>query len=153
MARNPNKQRCTATTKDGRPCPNFAMPGYAFCRSHQAPEASAQLGNQAAQKHGLYGRYFREEDLSALAAVATETGLDDEIALARVAIRRLAERIDMVEETGDAVALSAALFNGAGRVAGLLKAQRALSGRAADGVAGAIAQALDELSNEWGVQL
>ena len=31
--------------------------------------------------------------------------------------------------------------------------QRALSGAASDGIAGAIGQALDELATEWGVEL
>ena len=40
-----------------------------------------------------------------------------------------------------------------GRVARLLRDQRALSGAAADGIAGAIATALDELTSELGVKL
>jgi hypothetical protein len=41
----------------------------------------------------------------------------------------------------------------ASRLGRLLRDQRALSGQAADGIAGAIAQALDELSNELGQPL
>ncbi len=41
----------------------------------------------------------------------------------------------------------------ASRMGRLLRDQRALSGTAADGIAGAIAQALDELSSEWGTPL
>ncbi|MBN1247137.1 MAG: hypothetical protein JXC32_05725 [Anaerolineae bacterium] len=41
----------------------------------------------------------------------------------------------------------------ASRLGRLLRDQRALSGAAADGIAGAIAQALDELSNELGADL
>jgi hypothetical protein len=41
----------------------------------------------------------------------------------------------------------------ASRLGRLLRDQRALSGDAADGIAGAIAQALDELSTELGVVL
>jgi hypothetical protein len=39
------------------------------------------------------------------------------------------------------------------RLSRLLRDRRALSGQAADGFAGAIAQTLDELSTEWGVDL
>ena len=35
----------------------------------------------------------------------------------------------------------------------MLRDRRALSGEASDGFAGAIAQALDELGSEWGVDL
>jgi len=41
----------------------------------------------------------------------------------------------------------------ASRLGRLLRDQRALSGEAADGIAGAIAQALDELSSELGTDL
>jgi len=41
----------------------------------------------------------------------------------------------------------------ASRIGRLLRDQRALGGQAADGIAGAIAQALDELSNELGIPL
>jgi len=41
----------------------------------------------------------------------------------------------------------------ASRLGRLLRDQRAISGKAADGIAGAIAQALDELSNELGQEL
>ncbi len=49
------------------------------------------------------------------------------------------------------VKVAAALTAGTGRVASLLRDQRALSGKAADGLAAAVAQALDELSSEMGV--
>lgn len=134
------------------------MHGSDYCRSH-APALpppntqGAQPGNSNSKQHGLYSDYFREEDLAALAAVAAETGLDDEIALTRVAIRRLAQRIEQAGDSSEATALAGALFVGTGRVAGLLKAQKSLSGDVADGIAGAIGLALNELANEWGVNL
>jgi hypothetical protein len=39
------------------------------------------------------------------------------------------------------------------RLSRLLRDRRALSGQAVDGLVGAIAQTLDELSTEWGVDL
>lgn len=101
----------------------------------------------------MYGRFFHEDEVAALASVAAVEGLDDEIALTRVAIRRLAERIEAAGSTEEAIALAGAMFTGTGRVAGLLKTQRSLSGKSADGITGAIATALNELSNEWGIEL
>lgn len=133
------------------------MKGSDRCRSHaDGPPPNAQgatPGNNNRKTHGLYSRYFHDDDIAALAAVAADAGLDDEIALTRVAIRRLAEHIENARGSDDAIALASALFNGAGRVAALLKAQRSLSGDVADGLAGAIGQALDELSNEWGIAI
>jgi len=53
----------------------------------------------------------------------------------------------------DLVKLFALHGQNASRLGRLLRDQRALSGDAADGIAGAIAQALDELSNELGTEL
>ena len=49
--------------------------------------------------------------------------------------------------------LAGLAFQGTRTVARLLRNRRALSGDATDGLLGAIGQALDELSTEWGVDL
>jgi hypothetical protein len=91
--------------------------------------------------------------------------LDDEIAIARVTLRRIlallsADRVHRTPEGTtvemtpvDYARLAALSLAGARTVARLLRDKRALSGEAADGVAGAIAQALDELSTELGIKL
>jgi len=91
--------------------------------------------------------------------------LDDEIAIARVTLRRIlallsADRVHRMPEGEtvpmtpvDYARLAALLLAGARTVARLLRDKRALSGEAADGIAGAIAQALDELSTELGIKL
>lgn len=72
--------------------------------------------------------------------------------------RRLSAYIDAGWESdalpvAELVRLMALHAQNASRLARLLRDKRALSGQAADGIAGAIAQALDELSTEWGIQL
>ncbi len=68
---------------------------------------------------------------------------------------RLAEMIDAADpdDVRTLVKLFSLQAQNASRMGRLLRDQRALSGQAADGMAGAIAQALDELSSEWGIQL
>ena len=101
----------------------------------------------------------REERARRLLAGSASAALDDEIALQRQINDRLLALWDRLEgadadETPTLqVKVAAALTSGIGRVARLLRDQRALSGQAADGLAGAIAHALDELSTEWGVAL
>ena len=53
----------------------------------------------------------------------------------------------------DLARLMALHSQNASRLGRLLRDKRALSGEAADGLAGAIGQALDELSTEWGIDL
>jgi len=60
---------------------------------------------------------------------------------------------DIVPNLVNLVKLFALHGQNASRLGRLLRDQRALSGEAADGIAGAIAQALDELSTELGTDL
>ena len=111
-----------------------------------------QKGNQNARKHGFYSSSFTEDELALVAAFVQDIDLNDEIWMQRVMNRRLLEQsqsgdVDLLVRIGQALAV------GTGRVGRLLRDKRAISGEAADGIAGAIATALDELSTELGTQL
>ena len=89
----------------------------------------------------------------AIAAIDTSQDLEDEIAIIRLTLRRMAARMTDDTSNREMVAIAGILLDGASRIAGLLKVQRALSGDAADGISGAIAKALQELGTEWGIDL
>lgn len=114
----------------------------------------AQPGNQNAARHGFYSDQFAPDELALIAAFTQDPTIDDELWMQRVFNRRLL-RYSSREEmpTADLVELAKALAIGTGRVARLLRDKRALSGEAADGLAGAIALALDEISTELNVEL
>lgn len=97
-----------------------------------------------------------------LAGSAGAAALDAEIALQRQVNQRLLAMWDSLDQAAGPeeaetpalqVKVAAALTAGTGRVARLLRDQRALTGQAADGLTAAIARALDELSTELGVAL
>lgn len=157
MARNPNKRRCSAVNKNGKPCQNYARADSDRCRQH-APDLPAGLvgapaGNDNRRIHGLYAKYMTEDDLASLALVGSDPTLADEIAFTRVVIRRLASLVDTADSLSQAVLIADALLRGTRSVAALLKAQRAISGDAADGIAGAIGAALDEIGNLYDLKL
>jgi hypothetical protein len=107
---------------------------------------------------GFYSDQFSPEELALVAAFVADPTLDDEIWMQRVLNRRLLGHAAPVEgqppiSTGKLIALAEALSIGTGRVARLLRDRRALSGEAAQGLAEAIATALDEISSEIGEQL
>jgi hypothetical protein len=56
-------------------------------------------------------------------------------------------------DIADLAHLAGLVLSGTRIVARLLRDQRAISGTSADGIAGAIAQALDEMGTEWGLSL
>lgn len=109
--------------------------------------------------HGFYSAHFTPDELALIAEFVSDPTLDDEIWMQRVLNRRLLAHVSDNDGGAQAVPLETlvkvaeALAAGTGRVARLLRDKRALSGEAADGIAGAIAAALDELSTELGVEL
>jgi hypothetical protein len=97
-----------------------------------------------------------------LAGLNGPAALDSEIALQRQVNERLLALWDSLDHAAgvndDAtpalqVKVAAALTTGTGRVARLLRDQRALNGQAVGGLTAALARALDELSTELGVAL
>jgi len=98
---------------------------------------------------GFYSRIFSEDELLDVArlAAAGDVSLDEEIGMLRICMRRV------LEANNDPAKTLQLLSKGAGQLAKLMRAKRALSGEAADGLADAFAKALDELSTELGIDL
>lgn len=138
MAKDRESKKCA---KPG--CRAWAMRGEELCYAHL-------------RKRGLYRRFFTEEEVQEIEEVASsslqdpagnELTLDDVIEVLKVLIGRV---VDREEDPGKALPLVA---RGVRSLVSALKAKRALSGEAADGLAAAFAQALDELSTELGIEL
>jgi hypothetical protein len=150
-------RRCKATCKSGRSCKAWAVLGSKppLCSTHsgRTDGAGAPAGNQNRQLHGFYGREYTLEEVADLVNLALDDSLDDELAAARVATRRVLKQLQEELEPSDYAQLAGLIFTGTNTIARLLRTQRALRGESADGIAGAIAMALDELSNEWNVEL
>ncbi len=153
--KNKNKQQCQAQTKRGTRCRAWAIRGTERCSAHSQRNkgAGAPKHNQNAVKHGFYGRFLTDEEIVDLITI-TEKSIDDELALVRVTLQRLLSYLSDPDVTAeDATKIAPMVFTGARTVAQLLRSNRALSGDAADGIAGAIAQALDEIGTELGIEL
>ena len=117
----------------------------------------------------FYASALEAAELADLVAFAGDLTLDDEIACARIALRRVlavlsadgappdghgeAEAAGAGLTPAEYARLAALAFQGTSTVARLLRDRRALCGDAADGISAAIGQALDELSSEWGIEL
>lgn len=87
-------------------------------------------------------------------AASAELGLDEEAALLRVLIARvLGKEMKKEENQRDPRKTLESVAKGVNQLVSVLRARRALSGEAADGLTAAFAKALDELSTELGVEL
>jgi hypothetical protein len=108
-----------------------------------AKRRGAQPGNRNAQTHGGY-----------VAPEAPAITIEDAIAQLVECQQRITRALD--EDALDPQTTLHAfgiMSSNTSRLGRLLRDQRALSGAAADGISGAIAQALDELSTELGIPL
>lgn len=150
-------RRCSATTKSGNPCKAWALiesdPPLCSAHSGRNSGAGAPQGNQNRTIHGFYGREYTLEEVADLVNHAIDDSLDDELAAARVATRRVLRQLHEELEASEYAALASLIFTGTNTIARLLRTQRSLRGESADGIAGAIATALDELANEWDIDL
>jgi hypothetical protein len=141
-------RRCTATRQDGTPCRAWAVRGSQppLCSAHGglAP-AGATPGKGQAGKH----------DRSTGAGPGEVTITDAINALVRKMelIDALLADDDLALTTQERIRLLGLATQAASRLGRLLRDRRALAGDAADGLLGAVAQVLDEIGTELGVEL
>ncbi|HSM57443.1 MAG TPA: hypothetical protein VK879_14930 [Candidatus Sulfomarinibacteraceae bacterium] len=151
------KRKCTARTNAGRPCRAWAVRGSEppRCPAHAGLTGGASSSRRSDAGSGFYGRQLTTQEISDLVASTGDSSLVDEIAVSRVVLRRLLSVLQDEDELSvrELTRVASMVFNGSRVVAHLLRDERALSGEAADGIAGAIGHALDELATEWGLEL
>ncbi len=87
----------------------------------------APPGNTNALKHGFYARKFKPKQLDDYTRAAAVTGLDEEIALLRLIIRKLSDHCLPADGQPPDLAVINALEASLARLSHLLKAQRFLA--------------------------
>ena len=164
MPRNPHKTRCSIPD-----CRAWAIRGSdpPLCSPH-SHRTGAPKGNQNNLAHGFYASTVSRRELHDLAADAADTTLNAEIAITRVALRRIFGILLSGHTPGSTcptcgeprpldadhyARYSALAFQGAGTISRLLRTRGALGGDTDDAFDRIIGQALDELGEEWGVEL
>jgi hypothetical protein len=158
MPRNPDKTRCSTPG-----CRAWAVRGSdpPLCSPHRG-SAGAPPGNQNRRTHGFYATVLHPEELADLADYAGGTTVDAEIAIVRVALRRILGMLltgvtpgsdPRPLDANDYARLSGLAFQGASAVSRLLRTRHDLGGDQNDAFFGSLGQALDRLSAEWGIDL
>jgi len=152
MPRNPHKRRCSYPG-----CRAWAMRGGDRCWAHRdRPSAGPEDKPAPPLPPGFYAGAFAPEELARLAPLLDHLSLDDEIWMVRMINDRLLRRLAEGPVDDDLlVRLARLLYQGAGRVARLLRDRRAISGDAEEGFAQAMGRILDELNTltDWDVRL
>ena len=96
---------------------------------------------------GLYSRFFLPYEVRDLAELL-KTGLEDEIAMLRVATRRTFELAEGAEDIDQTIKVLGAMGLASIRMSRLLKAQRKLGD--SDEALSALSDALHDVLKEWG---
>ncbi len=110
----------------------------------------AQPGNTNALKHGFYAKHFQHLELADL-ETALSGGLDDEIAMLRVAQRRTFAEWESCEDLDQKMRLLSTLSICSTRLATLERTRRLLLGEESD-FRSAIAKAMGEVCDELGIK-
>jgi len=145
--------RCTATTNRGTDCKAWAVRNSdpPRCAAHGGGQPiGAPTGNDNARTHGFYAHGPTSTPARELSSI------EDIIADLANKQAHLSAYIDAYigdMEIEDLKGLLALHAQTASRLGKLLRDKRALSGDAADGISGALAQALAELGTELGADL
>ncbi len=133
-------RRCTALRVNGKPCQGWAQ------RDSDPPRCVTHAGSGEAPSAG---REPGEAEPISIASIIADLA-SKQRAISEYLDRHLTPEATDLDEIANLFALHGL---NASRLGRLLRDQRALSGAASDGIAGAIAQALDELSTELGADL
>lgn len=113
----------------------------------------AQPGNRNALIHGLYAERFSKRELELIGefAAAEDGSLTDEIVVLRFLLHRAVGLLVKRRGFDDQMAGLDLVGDAASKLAQLLRVQRVLRGEGADSLAGALAVALHEISEELGL--
>ena len=116
------------------------------------PISFGKSGPEAARGGFYDGRYTLQE-IADLVTLDTGDDLADEVAAARVAVRRLLQHLEEALTPSEYAHLAQVIFTGTNTIVRLLRAQQDLAEPGTDRITQAIDLALDELSKEWKTNL
>jgi hypothetical protein len=154
LSRRHPKRRCTATTRAGRPCRAWALHGTepSLCSVHAGVSTSPGPGNRNAIQHGFYAAFHPDPEQG----FSPINGVIHDLAAKQAQLSDLISQCLDDNPAADATQLARLLAihgQNASRLGRLLRDQSALSKGTNDQLQAGIAQALEELSAEWGVRV
>ncbi len=153
---------CGATTAAGEHCRAWAVTNSQppLCNVHRGHQGTPgpPAGNQNARSHGFYAQLWSEAETADLVAMGDVVALSDELAAARIHLRRLMSFIGEAEQSETMTAsryasLSPLVSGQLNTIANLARTVHLLTGGLGAAVGSAVGEALDSLAELWGVEL
>lgn len=158
-----SSRKCTSTKSDGQPCKAWAVRNSdpALCNVHKrhAPESTDQTHPAEVAKTGCNvdvvepGCPYTLEQIAGLLRQNADGSLEDELLIARLAVKRLMRHLEEQLTPHEFAHLAGVIFTGTNSIVRMLKSQQDLENHSAADLARAINQALDESSKEMGILL
>jgi len=111
------------------------------------PRRGAPSGNLNALKHGFYSHLFRKIEMGDLQAIPLD-GLQDEIGMLRVLIRRVMELAQDIQNLDEALRLLSTLSLATANLSRLVKTQRMFSSNFSEFNA-TVDEVISELTENW----
>jgi hypothetical protein len=111
-----------------------------------------QPGNLNALKHGFYSKQFEPAEIQDLETRLLE-GLQDEVAMLRVMMRRIMELTKGCDDLEELMNVVGVLGLAATQLAGLLRVQHLLGGDENSEIARTISRAISNVSKEMGLSI
>lgn len=118
-----SKVACSATTRAGKPCRAWSIHDSdpPLCSAH-AGRAGAPANNQNRYVHGFYSKSFKASEIVDLVAHATNTTLEDELAVTRILVQRYMKFLNREEaKIYDYSSIAPHVFAGVRTIALLLR--------------------------------
>jgi len=158
-----HSSKCAAFRADGRPCrawarrnsdpPRCNVHAKSEGQSAATPVTPAKPGAHGDVRDGFYDGRFTLQEIADLVTKNAGDDLTDEVAAARVAVRRTLRHMEEALTPGEFTHLVQVIFTGTNTIVRLLQAQQDLADPHAERFYQAIGQALDEMSKEIKVEL
>ena len=156
-------RKCSALKSDGQPCRAWARRDGdpPLCAAHSDWDDPKKKPNNRRSEAitennlttGIVNRRYSLEDIAELLNKNADFDLKDELTTARVAVRWLVRHLEEELTPHEFAHLAGVIFTGTNSIVRLLQAQQDLGEDEASEIARAFNQALDELSQELGLQL
>lgn len=159
--KQPLNRACTATRADGQPCRAWARhdSNPPLCAAHSDPAPHSPSGPPPSEPGDLgdghlYDHNFSDQEQARLQSLTHERSLSSEVRLIRVIVDRLTQDLGPQHDLTRADILNtvAALYKGAHMIGKLWKLQVEIE-KGGDDIHPAIASALDEIGEEWNIDL
>lgn len=133
----------------------------ALCNVHKRLTLEAAAPEHASGKEVIRCRSevvepvcpYTLEQIADLLRENADGSLDDELVIARVAVRRLMQHLEEQLTPHEFAHLAGIIFTGTNSIVRMLKSQKDLENHSAEDLARAMNQALDESSRKMGIRL